>query len=654
MNKNERPIFPKRAIVTCGMPYGNKDLHFGFVFGMALQADIFARFLKCRIGKDNVIFGSGTDCYGSPLYETYRKKIENEGYTGTIVDLVKDYHNKQEESLKLAELGLDYFYASAFGDAMEEHKIVSAEFFEAMYKSGNLKKMSTEQFYDEEKGCFINGRQVIGECPIEGCKSTKAYSDECELGHQYLPKELKNPISTLSNTTPVLKSIDNWYLDMLKYKDAILEILNSQEKDRRHRKFVSKEIREFLKLPETYIIRKDQMDKWEKVKDLLPPFKVTDDAENKPSFTIQFDKLEDRELACKLLSQNEIRYRNGKTLVPFRISDNGEWGVPLPSKDGLEGRTFYVWPESLWAPISFLRTYLKSYPNKANDWRDWWCSNDAEVYQFLAEDNMYFYGPPQEAMFLSTQGENPSVEYRDGDLKMTNLIVNKHSLLLGVKASSSGAVRAPLGRELLEHYTLEQMRMHYLAKNLGDTNSNFSPKALNPNAKPEDDDPAVKEGNLLINIYNRILRKFSFACVDYFDSLIPLGTASEKAKDIASETILNYEDRMYTYKFHIIYNILDNYLRSVNKYYESNKNLIEAGEKEPLIDLAYLIRVANTLLYPIIPSKSQEIANFLGLNDKWTSWDYIFDDIDTFVCPNHKIEKLIDENPFFKKHPTQD
>ena len=28
-SKRERPKFPKRAIVTFGMPYGNKEIHFG-------------------------------------------------------------------------------------------------------------------------------------------------------------------------------------------------------------------------------------------------------------------------------------------------------------------------------------------------------------------------------------------------------------------------------------------------------------------------------------------------------------------------------------------------------------------------------------------------------------------------------------------------
>ena len=39
-----RPVFPKRAVITAGMPYGNKNLHFGHVGGMFVHADVFARF----------------------------------------------------------------------------------------------------------------------------------------------------------------------------------------------------------------------------------------------------------------------------------------------------------------------------------------------------------------------------------------------------------------------------------------------------------------------------------------------------------------------------------------------------------------------------------------------------------------------------------
>ena len=97
LTPNERPTFPKRAIITAGMPYGNKNLHFGHVGGMFVHADIFARFLRDRIGKDNVIFLSGTDCYGSPVMESYRK-LQEAGYEGTLEDYVHANHENQKKS----------------------------------------------------------------------------------------------------------------------------------------------------------------------------------------------------------------------------------------------------------------------------------------------------------------------------------------------------------------------------------------------------------------------------------------------------------------------------------------------------------------------------------------------------------------------------
>ena len=153
-----RPVFPKRAVITGGMPYGNKSLHFGHVGGMYVHADTFARFLRDRIGKENVIFVSGTDCYGSPIAEGYRKKVENEGFTGTIEDYVNENHIHQEEALKAYEISLDLFGASGLGDTKIEHAQETDEFIRTLYKNGWLEKLVTKQFYDTKAGCFLNGR----------------------------------------------------------------------------------------------------------------------------------------------------------------------------------------------------------------------------------------------------------------------------------------------------------------------------------------------------------------------------------------------------------------------------------------------------------------------------------------------------------------
>jgi methionyl-tRNA synthetase len=48
-----------------------------------------------------------------------------------------------------------------------------------LYKKGYLKKLSTPQFYDPDYNVLLNGRQVTGQCPIQGCNSEIGYADEC-------------------------------------------------------------------------------------------------------------------------------------------------------------------------------------------------------------------------------------------------------------------------------------------------------------------------------------------------------------------------------------------------------------------------------------------------------------------------------------------
>ena len=106
-----RPVFPKRAVITAGMPYGNKELHFGHVGGMFVHADTFARFMRDRIGAENVIFVSGTDCYGSPILEGFRKQQESGVLPEdmTIQDYVEKNHKSQKRTLDAYEIKPDYY-----------------------------------------------------------------------------------------------------------------------------------------------------------------------------------------------------------------------------------------------------------------------------------------------------------------------------------------------------------------------------------------------------------------------------------------------------------------------------------------------------------------------------------------------------------------
>lgn len=654
-----RPVFPKRAVITGGMPYGNKELHFGHIGGVFVHADTFARFLRDRIGNENVIFVSGTDCYGSPIVEHYRRLVESGAFEGAIEDFVSYNHERQKEVLKAYHISPDLFAASGLGRAAEIHREVSAGIIEGLYKNGHLRKMTTSQFYDTEHGVFLNGRQVVGQCPIAGCASERGYADECSLGHQYMPADLINPKSTLSGKKPEMRDVVNWYLKLDGFHSLLRQWTGEIEQQPGCRQFAVKSIREFLEPPVVYV-KREHLELLDAIRAGLPGYSLRDDDGKSSSVQLVFNSVEERERACSVLAANAVRFRTGKTLVPFRLTGNIGWGVPAPVLEGLEGLTVWVWPESLWAPISFTRAYLERQGRDGDSWKDWWCSAEAAVYQFIGEDNVYFYGPVEMAMFMGLQGESPSAFPREGELRLPELIVNNHILFLDKKASSSGEVKPPMAGELLDYYTAEQLRAHFLGLGLGIRSVGFQPKPLNPKAGERDGDPVLKEGNLLSNVFNRVARSCFYTAQKYFDARVPAEEISPGVLDEAKKTVLEFESLMYRHEFHQVMSLMDTYIRNMNKYWV--KNMQEADGKNDgelrarvLADSFHMLRTAAVLMHPIAPEGTEMILEYLNLKGDFWSWERIFDPVYAFMddAESHRLKFLEPKMDFFKKHPSQ-
>ena len=648
----ERPVFPKRAVITGGMPYGNKKLHFGHVGGVFVQADAMARFLRDRIGKENVIFVSGTDCYGSPISESYRKLCE-EGYKGTIEDFVRENHESQKKTLQEYEISLDLFAASGLDDAKEVHAELSKELMEKWYENGWLEKLVTSQFYDAKAGQFLNGRQVVGKCPVENCNSDKGYADECSMGHQYMPEELIDPKSTLTGETPEMRDVANWYVDLTKFREMLSDYVDDIGKKENVRPLVVNTIREFMTPPLIYV-KNDYAENYEKIKGEMPEHKM-DAAANKTSFSLEFKDLDDRDKARDILNANNIRFRAGKTLVPFRLTGNIEWGVPAPVIDGVDGLTIWVWPESLWAPISFTKTYLKKQGKSDDEWKKFWCSDDAEIYQFIGQDNIYFYGIAEPALFMALQGKDGvTARPEDGYIKMPTLVANNHILFLNKKASSSGNVKPPMAEELFEHYMPEHLRAHFLGLGLGLKSVSFQPKPLNPVANENDPDPVMKEGKLLSNVFNRVARSCFYTAQKYNDGKMPLGEIEEEVLKESKEVILKYERAMYMTEFHTVMSLLDTYIRNANKYWakyiaEADKADDNELRKKVLRNVFHMVRVAAVLMHPVAPKGTEMLREYLGFSEDFWSWDRIFDTFNDLCVgeTEHQLKFLEPRVDFF-------
>lgn len=653
-----RPAFPRRAVVTAGMPYGNKPLHFGHIGGIFVPADIFARFLRDRIGAESVLFISGTDCYGSPILESYRKLTDEGAFSGSLEDYVTANHLRQKQVLDLYQISLDLYAASALGRAGEIHRQLSAEILQRLHAHHHVVCLSQPQFYDPVADVFLNGRQVTGRCPIEGCRSEVGYADECALGHQYAPADLIQPISALTGQRPVMREISNWYFRLDNFHELLTAWIGIVEQAATARKSAVNSIREFLAPPVIYLQRKF-LEAARELEAELPECAWLDDA-GKSSVRLQFRSLGDRERACRVLTDHGLFFRNGKTLVPFRLTGNISWGVPAPVIEGMNGLTFWVWPESLWAPISFTRALLEQEKRPASSWEQWWRTRDARVYQFIGEDNVYFYGPAQMALFMALQGERSDLETAEGELQLTDLVVNSHLLFLDRKASSSGQISPPSGEALLEHYTAEQLRAHFFSLSLGVRSVSFQPKPFNPLATARDSDPVLKEGNLLSNVLNRAVRSCFYTVQKYFNGCIPVGDISPDVLAAADQAILDYERFMAERTFHLVMNLLDTYIRQINKYWSRMFRPAEVAEdkgqiRQLLIDSFHMIRVAALLMHPIAPAGTEMIRTYLQLDERFWDWTYAFEPVYAFMPDpeNHPVRFLEPRVDFFPKHPAQ-
>jgi methionyl-tRNA synthetase len=202
--------------------------------------------------------------------------------------------------------------------------------------------------------------------------------------------------------------------------------------------------------------------------------------------------------------------------------------------------------------------------------------------------------------------------------------------------------------------------MHYLGLGLGQRSVSFQPKPLNPEAKPEDADPVVKDGFLLSNVFNRIIRTCFYSVQKYYDGMMPVGKVSEKVIADAEKAILDYERFMYRFEFHQATYVLDSYIRKASKYMVKNLGDADKTEndelrKQTLIDVFHMIRTASVLLHPMAPDGTEKVLEYLGFDETFWSWDRIFDTMENFCNgeTSHKLKFLEPRTDFFTRHPSQ-
>ncbi len=190
----------RKLFVTTALPYANAPFHVGHMMEY-IQADIWVRFQR-MLGHE-VHFVGADDAHGAPIM------IAAEKANKTPQQFVAEIAAGRKKYLDGFHIAFDNWHST---DGPENHALAK-EIYLALRKNELISTKTIEQFFDPVKAMFLPDRYIKGECPK--CHATDQYGDSCEVcGAVYAPTELKNPYSTLTGATPVMKSSEHYFFKL--------------------------------------------------------------------------------------------------------------------------------------------------------------------------------------------------------------------------------------------------------------------------------------------------------------------------------------------------------------------------------------------------------------------------------------------------------
>jgi methionyl-tRNA synthetase len=208
----------KRYLITSALPYANGPIHIGHLAGVYIPSDIYTRYLRMK-GVD-VISICGSDEHGVPITLKARK----EGVTPQ--EVVDRYHSLNKKAFE--DFGITFDIYSRTSNKV--HYDTASGIFRTLYDKGEFTEKISEQYYDDEAGCFLADRYITGTCPH--CGNENAYGDQCEkCGTSLSPNELINPHSTVSGSKPILRETRHWYLPLDKYEPWLRKWILDEHKE---------------------------------------------------------------------------------------------------------------------------------------------------------------------------------------------------------------------------------------------------------------------------------------------------------------------------------------------------------------------------------------------------------------------------------------
>ena len=204
--------------ITAALPYANGPIHIGHLAGVYIPADIYARYK--RLTKNDVAFICGSDEHGVAISLASKKA------SISPKELIDKYDKIIKSSFQKFGISFDNYSRTS----KKVHHETSIDLFNLLKEKDLFSLIESEQFFDINENQFLADRYITGDCPV--CNSEGAYGDQCEkCGSALSPEELKNPKSTISDSTPILKKTKHYYIKLNEFEDFLRDWITVENKD---------------------------------------------------------------------------------------------------------------------------------------------------------------------------------------------------------------------------------------------------------------------------------------------------------------------------------------------------------------------------------------------------------------------------------------
>ena len=202
----------RKLIVTSALPYANSSLHLGHILE-AVQTDIWVRFQNQNLNE--CLYFCADDTHGTPVM----LKAQELGLTPE--ELIKNVKKDHVETYEKYGINFTNFHSTH----SDENKKIAQEIYTSAKENGLITKKVINQLYDTKECMFLSDRFIKGMCPK--CSAEDQYGDGCGVCNAaFSVEELIDPISTLSNTKPILKESEHIFFDLPSKKESIKKFLS--------------------------------------------------------------------------------------------------------------------------------------------------------------------------------------------------------------------------------------------------------------------------------------------------------------------------------------------------------------------------------------------------------------------------------------------